>query len=323
VSNYPNLFPLRQLKDINLKIYAGEIVVIMGPSGSGKTTLLNMLSGMDRPNAGSILLRGYDITKMQDEMIQKVLQDEIGIVFQFFNLIPSLTAMGNIELPMVISNKNAKQRKTRVEDLIKEIGLEDRANHRPFTLSGGEKQRVAIAMAFANNPSIILADEPTGNIDTASSEKVMEIFHRFIKNNPDKSVIIVTHNPALRKIADRTLIIKDGRIIKELGRIDEAFVSEATTDEEIEIKKITEISTNPDQVEKILNPAFRIPKFSEISQCQKCKSKSIKKAIDKEEGTYKILNGQVLGRASVYCDVCKNITFHSIVVCDLGIELDH
>ncbi|RLI63241.1 MAG: hypothetical protein DRO88_10405, partial [Promethearchaeia archaeon] len=153
------------LKAINLDIYAGEIVVIMGPSGSGKTTLLNCISGMDQVTAGQILIRGYDITRMKDEGIQKILQNEIGIVFQFFNLIPSLTAEGNIELPMTIAKQSEKYKKERVALLVKEIGLENRKHHRPFTLSGGEKQRVAIAMALANNPTIILADEPTGNID--------------------------------------------------------------------------------------------------------------------------------------------------------------
>ncbi|MHA1775622.1 MAG: ABC transporter ATP-binding protein, partial [Promethearchaeota archaeon] len=211
------------LKNINLKVYSGEIVVIMGPSGSGKTTLLNCIAGLDRPSAGHIHLRGFDIVNMTDDAIQKVLQNEIGIVFQFFNLIPSLTAAGNISLPMVIAEKDQEYKEKRVQELIDLVDLHDRKHHRPFTLSGGEKQRVAIAMAFANDPTVILADEPTGNIDSVTSEKVIKLFQEFIEKNPSKSIIIVTHDPSLRKIADRTLIIKDGQIFRELGKYEDGL----------------------------------------------------------------------------------------------------
>jgi ABC-type lipoprotein export system ATPase subunit len=308
------------LKDINLKIYAGEIVVIMGPSGSGKTTLLNIISGMDRPNAGNILIRGYDITRMRDEGIQKMLQNEIGIIFQFFNLIPSLTAAGNIELPMIIAKKDSKIQKERVAQLVKEVGLEDRAHHRPFTLSGGEKQRIAIAMAFANNPTIILADEPTGNIDSISSDKIMDIFTKFIKNNPDKSIIIVTHNPNLRKIANRTLIIKDGQIIRELGKLEDKSVDSSGSDPNDEgmqeMEKIIQLKKEEDVIKGILDPKGRCIEFKKITNCPNCKSNNIIKKFD-NDGNYRVLNGQLLTRAAIFCQECYKLSFITVAIFDL------
>jgi len=176
------------LRNINLKIYKGEIVVVMGPSGSGKTTLLNLISGMVDPTAGKVLVEGRDVTKLKDEEIQKHLQTKIGIVFQFFNLVPSLTARGNVELPLIIANAPANYRRERVKYLLEAVDIENRANHRPFTLSGGEKQRIAIAAAIANDPLILLADEPSGNIDSVAEKKVMEIFRKYIDQNPEKSL---------------------------------------------------------------------------------------------------------------------------------------
>ncbi|MHA1721194.1 MAG: ABC transporter ATP-binding protein [Promethearchaeota archaeon] len=311
------------LKDVNLDIYAGEIVVIMGPSGSGKTTLLNVISGMDRTSAGHIFIRGYDITRMNDQGVQKILQNEIGIVFQFFNLIPSLTAEGNIELPMIIAGKDIKFRKERVKKLIDEIDLKDRAHHRPFTLSGGEKQKIAIAMAFANNPTVILADEPSGNIDSVSSENIMKIFQEFIKKNPTKSVVIVTHNPNLRKIADRTLIIKDGQIIRELGRLQTEkpdFVSE--DDEGIqELNKIVQYNKRKDQVENILDPRMRFQEFKDLKNCPNCKSINIIKKFDQEQGNFKLKNGQLITRASVFCQDCFQLSYVSVSLFDVQKEL--
>ncbi len=190
------------LRDINVKIHKGEIVVIMGPSGSGKTTFLNLISGMVNPSAGKVLVEGRDVAKLKDEEIQKHLQKKIGIVFQFFNLIPSLTAKGNIELPLNIAKASVKYRNQRTKYLLNVVEMTKRANHRPYTLSGGEKQRIAIAAAIANDPLILLADEPSGNIDSVAEMKVMEIFRKFIAQNPEKSLIIVTHNANFREIAD-------------------------------------------------------------------------------------------------------------------------
>ncbi|MHA1610690.1 MAG: ATP-binding cassette domain-containing protein [Promethearchaeota archaeon] len=305
------------LKAVNLNIYAGEIVVIMGPSGSGKTTLLNCISGMDQVTAGQIFIRGFDITRMKDEGIQKILQNEIGIVFQFFNLIPSLTAEGNIELPMTIAKKSNKFKKTRVKELLEEIGIENRKHHRPFTLSGGEKQRVAIAMAFANDPTIILADEPTGNIDSISAEHILGIFRNFIKNNPEKSIIIVTHNPSIRKIADRTLIIKDGQIIRELGRLEEgADINLETTDDEID--KITILRNDfNDEAVKAMDQSRRIKDFKRIVKCPGCEGKNIIKSYDQKNGNFKVINNQLVTRASIYCSDCYHIYYKNVSMVDI------
>ena len=307
------------LKGVNLDIYAGEIVVIMGPSGSGKTTLLNVISGMDRTSAGNIFIRGYDITRMNDQGVQKILQNEIGIVFQFFNLIPSLTAEGNIELPMTIAGKDIKFKKERVKQLIQDINLEDRAHHRPFTLSGGEKQKIAIAMAFANNPTVILADEPSGNIDSVSAENVMKIFKNFIKNNPNKSVIIVTHNPSLRKIADRTLIIKDGQIIRELGRLHTGKSEISSSDDEglQEMDKIIQYNKDKEQIDQILHPQMRYDEYKNLKKCPNCTSLNIIKKFDQEEGNFKLKNGQLITRASVFCQDCYQLSYKSVSVFDV------
>ena len=308
------------LKAVNLNIYAGEIVVIMGPSGSGKTTLLNCISGMDQVTAGQILIRGFDITRMKDEGIQKILQNEIGIVFQFFNLIPSLTAEGNIELPMTIAKKSNKFKNTRVKELLQEIGIENRKHHRPFTLSGGEKQRVAIAMAFANDPTIILADEPTGNIDSVSSEKILEIFRNFIKKNPEKSIVIVTHNPAVRKIADRTLIIKDGQIIRELGRVEEGTdINLETTDDDV--NKITGMNDDlNDEAIKAMDQSRRVEDFKRILKCPGCEGPNIIKSYDQKNGSYKVINSQLVTRASIYCSDCYHIYYKDVSMVDIPKE---
>lgn len=299
------------LKKVSLKVYAGEIIVIMGPSGSGKTTLLNCVAGLERPTAGHIYVEEYDVTKMNDLGIQKLLQNEIGIVFQFFNLIPSLTAEGNIELPMTIAGKDSTYKKTRIKEMLQKIGLEKRAHHRPFTLSGGEKQRIAIAMAFANNPQVILADEPTGNVDSVSAKKVLKIFEDFIEENPDKSIVIVTHDPAVRRIADRTLIIKDGQIIRELGKVIDDDIENLDADDEgmQEMAKIYQMKQAKDEVNEILNPAQRAQDFDTITNCPYCSSDNIVKKYDQDDGNYKISSGQLTTRAVFYCESCHQLQF--------------
>lgn len=315
------------LKGVNMKIYAGEIVVIMGPSGSGKTTLLNCFSGLDRPSAGKVFIRGFDISKMNDVGIQKVLQNEIGIVFQFFNLVPSLTAAGNIELPMNIADKPLAYRKERVKKLLDIVGLTDRSHHRPFTLSGGEKQRVAIAMAFANDPRVILADEPTGNIDSITSEKIMQIFEDFIAEYPEKSVVIVTHNPALRKIADRTLIIKDGQIIRELGKMEPSQngsiqdASGAST----ESKEVTDILAgrrSQDEVEQILNPINHHQEYHKVSLCKYCENAQIVKKVDHDLGAFHMEKGHLITRIAIFCEHCHQLYFETVSVKELELKLN-
>ncbi len=302
------------LRNINMKIFKGEIVVIMGPSGSGKTTLLNLVSGMVDPTAGKVLVEGRDVTKLKDSEIQKHLQKKIGIVFQFFNLVPSLTARGNIELPLIIADAPVSYRKQRVKYLLDAVEITNRANHRPFTLSGGEKQRVAIAAAIANDPLIVLADEPSGNIDSVAEKKVMEIFRKFIDQNPEKSLVIVTHNANLRAIADRTLILKDGQIIRELGK-KKAKNSVGASEEEEAMDHVY------DEAEKVFNPAFRILEFDEVNVCPVCDSTNIIKKWDQENGAFNIHNNQIVTRAAIFCKDCGHLGFENCAVYDVQRDL--
>ena len=302
------------LRNINMKIYKGEIVVIMGPSGSGKTTLLNLISGMVAPTAGKVLVEGRDVTKLKDNEIQKHLQTKIGIVFQFFNLVPSLTAKGNVELPLIIADAPAKYRKERVKYLLDAVEISQRANHRPFTLSGGEKQRIAIAAAIANDPLILLADEPSGNIDSVAEKKVMEIFRKYIDQNPEKSLVIVTHNANLREIADRTLILKDGQIIRELGK-KKAKNSVGASEEEEAMDHVY------DEAEKVFNPAFRILEYNEVTMCPACDSSNIIKKWDQDNGSFTIHNNQIATRAAIFCKDCGTLSFENCSVYDVQRDL--
>ena len=305
------------LKDISLEIYEGELIVIMGPSGSGKTTLLNVISGMDKPTAGKVKVSDIETTDLKDKAVQRILQTHIGIVFQFFNLVPSLTAYGNIELPMIIAEKPKNERRERVKKLLEDIEMVDRQNHRPFTLSGGEKQRVAVAMAFANDPTIVLADEPSGNIDSNSAEKVIDIFHTFIKNNPHKSIVIVTHDPIFRKIADRTFILKDGKIIRELGRKELEEEEQAHTENISELEKIYALKGGKDKVAQILNPTMRFPLIEDVKECPQCGKPDIIKKHDKADGQCKIRNNQVLSRVAIFCPDCYQMTYEWMALLDI------
>lgn len=199
------------LKELNLHVDKGEIRAIVGPSGSGKTTLINIIGGIDKPNAGRVLIDGMDITKFSEKELLNYRRRHVGIVFQFFNLLPTLTAFENIELPMVLAGVPREKRKRRVKELLKLVGLEERANHKPDQLSGGEQQRVAIAAALANDPPLILADEPTGELDTITGRQIAELFRK-LKDELGKTVIIVTHDISIARISDRISRILDGRI---------------------------------------------------------------------------------------------------------------
>ncbi len=306
------------LRRINLNIYQGEIVVIMGPSGSGKTTLLNCLAGLERPTAGQIFLKNFEVNKLNDQGVEMLLQNEVGIIFQFFNLIPSLNSKGNVELPMVIAQRKNAEINRRSAELFKQIGLEKRTHQNPMTLSGGEKQRVAIAMAIANDPTVLLADEPTGNVDSISGENVMNLFTEFIKTHPDKSLVIVTHDHNLLKIADRTLILKDGKIIRELGKYQTKAVKNLDDIEEIdEIAKIYEASENKKQIEEILSPSGSYPHYDEITECRKCDSTNIRKMYDKEAGHYKMHNNQLITRIVVNCLDCEYMEYRTASITEL------
>ncbi len=199
------------LRDVNLELKAGEYVSIMGPSGSGKSTLLNLIGLLDRPTSGTYLLDGQDVTTLNDEQQARVRREKIGFVFQFFHLVPRLSAAMNIELPMMLAGVPPAERKERVAALLKSYGLADRAGHRPDQLSGGQRQRVAIARATSMNPAVLLADEPTGNLDQATGVEVMNLLEELVAQGV--TLILVTHDPGLGRRASRQLHMLDGRIV--------------------------------------------------------------------------------------------------------------
>ncbi|MBK5246769.1 MAG: ABC transporter ATP-binding protein [Peptostreptococcaceae bacterium] len=202
------------LKDINLTIKEGEFVAIMGVSGSGKSTLMNILGCLDRPTGGNYYIEGVDVSEKTDDQLSQVRNKNVGFIFQSFNLIPRTTALKNVELPMVYAKIPKEERRCRAIELLNGVGLGDRYHHMPNELSGGQKQRVAIARALTNKPPIILADEPTGNLDSKSSIEIMEIFRKL--NKEDKNtVIIVTHEHDIAKYTDRIITFFDGEITSD------------------------------------------------------------------------------------------------------------
>ena len=205
------------LNDVDLKINKKEFVAIMGPSGSGKSTLLHMVGCLDRPTKGKIFLDGTDISTLNDSELARLRGNKLGFVFQFFNLYPTLSALENVELPMMIIERNEKERKERAKELLKIVGMEKRSEHLPSQLSGGERQRIAIARALANDPSLILADEPTGNLDSKTGEEIMEFLNR-LQEKEEKTVVIVTHETDIARYAERIVYLKDGKIVKEVKR---------------------------------------------------------------------------------------------------------
>ncbi|MHA1721380.1 MAG: ABC transporter ATP-binding protein [Promethearchaeota archaeon] len=303
------------LRGIDLKIYPGELVVIMGPSGSGKTTLLNIISGIEKPSAGSVKIKGMEISKLKEDGIQKLLQDEIGIVFQSFNLIPSLTAAGNVELPMIVSNKDKNYRKKRIKELLQQVKLDHRYFHRPSTLSGGEKQRLAIAMAFANDPSLIIADEPTANVDSISADNIMIVFKEFMKSNPNKAILIVTHDPALRKIADYTWVIRDGQFVRKIERNN--LEQKNSYSNGFNIMDITKDKGSHNIAGKLLEPT-RYPKMNEILICPQCHSTNIIKKLDNNDVFCQIHDHQILQRAVIICKECFEVSFVTISSFDIN-----
>ena len=198
------------LDRLDLDIHANEYVALMGPSGSGKSTLMNMLGCLDSPTSGSYVLNGQDVSRLEDDALADIRNREIGFVFQTFNLLPRYTAQENVALPMIYAGIGKADRMKRAEEVLAQVGLADRMDHRPNELSGGQRQRVAVARALVMRPSIILADEPTGNLDTATSLEVMELFADIQKAG--NTVILVTHEEDIAACAERTVRLRDGRV---------------------------------------------------------------------------------------------------------------
>jgi len=203
------------LRGLDLTIDEGGIVAIMGPSGSGKSTLMHILGALDTPTGGSAILEGQDLQGLKERQLVTLRGKKIGFVFQTFNLIQTLTAQQNVELPMIFQGTRKGSRARRARDLLTKVGLADRVRHKPNELSGGERQRVAMARALANDPEIILADEPTGNLDTESGGPILDLLKRLSKED-GKTVIIVTHDPDAAAIADRIVRLRDGCVVEEV-----------------------------------------------------------------------------------------------------------
>ncbi len=237
------------LRGLNMEVRPGELRVIVGRSGSGKTTLLNLIGGIDRPSAGQVIVDDINVANLPEKKLVEYRRKHVGFVFQFFNLIPTFTALENVELPMILAEVPREKRKQRARELLKLVGLEDRMHHRPDQLSGGEQQRVAIAAALANDPPLILADEPTGELDTVTSRRIAELFKKLNKEL-GKTIIIVTHDISIAKIADRISRISDGVILETITPAElELAPRVERTREEI----IHELLDKKEKLEKELN----------------------------------------------------------------------
>ena len=207
---------VRALRGVDIAIRRNEYVAIMGPSGSGKSTLMNLIGCLDTPSKGSYLLNGKQVSEMNDNELARIRNEEIGFVFQTFNLLPRATALHNVELPLVYAGVPAKDRLERAKQALTKVELGDRVSHRPNELSGGQRQRVAIARALVNNPSILLADEPTGNLDSKTGAEIMGLFERLHKAG--NTIVLVTHEPDVAAFAYRTIHIRDGQVENDVRR---------------------------------------------------------------------------------------------------------
>jgi putative ABC transport system ATP-binding protein len=209
------------LRGVNLEVARGKLTAVMGPSGSGKSTLMHILAALDKPTSGEVVLAGTKLGDLGDTQITKLRRRHIGFIFQFFNLLPMLTAEENILLPMTIAGE--KPEKEWFEGLLDTVGLEDRRNHRPAELSGGQQQRVAIARALVSKPTVVFADEPTGNLDSKTSEEILELLRNSV-DSYGQTTVMVTHDPRAAAIADRILFLADGLIVRDMPRADASTV---------------------------------------------------------------------------------------------------
>jgi putative ABC transport system ATP-binding protein len=203
---------LEILKGINLEIAPGNFVVILGPSGSGKSTLLHIIGLLDTPNKGKVFFRDQDISKLSEDELAQIRGRKIGFIFQQFNLLQNLTALENVMIPMIFQGISEKERINRAKFLLESVGLKERITHRPFELSGGEQQRIAIARSLANNPEVIVADEPTGNLDSSTGQKIMETLIN-LHEKEQKTMIVVTHDPTIADYSEQIINIKDGMLV--------------------------------------------------------------------------------------------------------------
>lgn len=206
--------PVEAVRHLSLEVDRGSFVVIRGRSGSGKTTLLNMLGGLDHPTTGSVMLDGEDVSTMDETTLAAIRRSKIGFIFQAFGLIPILTATENVEIPLRLSQAPANTRRSRSRELLEKVGLADRAAHRPHELSGGEQQRVAIARALANNPMLLLADEPTGQLDSRTGQTIIDLISALVRSE-NLAAIVATHDPAPLAIADRVIELSDGEVVHD------------------------------------------------------------------------------------------------------------
>ena len=204
------------LRGLDMHVADGELVAVQGPSGCGKTTLLNLLGGIDRPTAGRIEVDGSNLVDLSDAELVRYRLQRVGFIFQFFNLVPTLTAEENVELPMRLAGNGSSVRTGRRKELLELVGMTNRAAHRPDELSGGEQQRIAISVALANDPPLLLADEPTGELDTKTGQEVLDVFRR-LNQDLKKTIVVVTHDARVAHIAHRILEIQDGKILREDG----------------------------------------------------------------------------------------------------------
>jgi putative ABC transport system ATP-binding protein len=210
--------PLTILHPLDLDVADGRCLAIIGPSGSGKSTLLGLIAGLDSPSSGTITIAGQEITRLNEDALARLRGEKIGFVFQFFHLVPSLTAKENIQVPMEIAGR--RDAAARAQELLDEVGLHDRGHHYPSQLSGGEQQRIAIARALANDPPLILADEPTGNLDSSNGRHILELLLN-VRKSRGVTLVLVTHDPNVAAVADDRLVLRDGRpVVSELERVE-------------------------------------------------------------------------------------------------------